>query len=152
MIRGLSAARQLVLLVLLAGFVSSVAGARDTLWRPAEENASWRAECGSCHFAYPPGLLAAADWLQIMSQLDRHFGADASLGASARQQISDYLQRNGASTPGSNKQPELPRITRSERFVDKHRSAIRLWQKGQVKTLSDCAACHKDSNKPGLKD
>ena len=28
-------------------------------------------------------------------------------------------------------------------FVRKHQGAIRLWRKGKLKSLADCAACHK---------
>ena len=34
-------------------------------------------ECGSCHLAYPPGLLPALSWQRLMGGLDRHFGTDA---------------------------------------------------------------------------
>lgn len=96
--------------------------------------------------AFPPALLPASDWRQIMACLDRHFGADASLERSRQQEISAYLQRNAGPERQSARAPqELPRITRSDRFMRWHRSALRLWQKGQLKTLSDCAACHKDA-------
>ena len=37
----------------------------------AATNAAWKSECGSCHVAYPPGLLPAASWRAIMAGLDR---------------------------------------------------------------------------------
>jgi hypothetical protein len=40
---------------------------------------------------------------------------------------------------------EVPRITTSDRFIGKHRSAIRLWQKGQIRSLADCGSCHKEA-------
>ena len=43
------------------------------------ENPAWRNECGTCHVAYPPGLLTAPDWRKLMGGLERHFGTDASL-------------------------------------------------------------------------
>ena len=42
-------------------------------------NATYRDECGSCHVAYPPGLLPAVSWQRLMSDLPRHYGTDASL-------------------------------------------------------------------------
>ena len=30
-------------------------------------NALYAEECGSCHFAYPPGLLPASSWQQVMT-------------------------------------------------------------------------------------
>jgi hypothetical protein len=90
-------------------------------------------------------LLASDDWLAIMAQLDKHFGLDASLDPSASAEIAGYLKRNGADGRPSMGQDALPRITTTARFERKHRSAIRLWSKGQLKTLSDCGACHKEA-------
>ena len=41
----------------------------------------YQQECAACHLAYPPGLLPAASWQRLMSNLPRHFGTDASLDA-----------------------------------------------------------------------
>lgn len=121
---------------------SSLAHGHDaSVWNLKEDNATWRAECGSCHMAYPPQMLAATDWLLIMSQLDKHFGTDASLERVRRDEITNFLDRNGAGRSTS-AGPGLPRITDSDRFTDKHQSALRLWRKGKVKLLSDCLACH----------
>ena len=145
-----SSARRFVLLFAVA--LSPFATARDNVWEPGEENATWRAECGACHIAFPPALLSAGDWGEIMSRLDQHFGTDASLDASTRQEISDYLKRNGASNRLFGNSEELPRITSSDRFVNKHRGAIRLWRKGQIKTLTDCVSCHKDSDRETINE
>lgn len=78
-----------------------------------------------------------------MGELDRHFGTDATLDSESRRQISDYLQRNGASdVPPSNK-AELPRITNMDWFIRKHHGAKRLLKKGQIISLSDCGRCHR---------
>jgi len=140
------------LVLLCAVALSPFATARDNAWKASEENATWRSECGACHIAFPPALLSAGDWLEIMSRLDQHFGTDASLDASKRQEISDYLKRSGASNRLFGSSEELPRITSSDRFVNKHRGAIRLWRKGQIKILSDCAACHKDSDRETMNE
>ena len=149
MINSLSAGR---LVLLFAVALSPYAAARDNAWNASEENATWRAECGACHMAFPPALLPANDWLEIMSRLDQHFGTDASLDAGRQQEISQYLQRKGASNYLFASGEALPRITTSDRFLGKHRSAVRLWRKGQISTLSDCAACHKNSDVVTMKD
>jgi hypothetical protein len=125
--------------------LSNSAVGRDDAWQQRESNALWRAECGACHIAFPPALLAADDWLKIMSRLATHFGTEASLDATVRDEIAAYLARNGSGyTISSNiSSDELPRITASGWFVRKHGGAIRLWRKGKVKSLADCAACHK---------
>ncbi len=130
---------------LMAIMLSPTAVAGAGIWLPSAGNTSWQSECAACHIAFPAQLLPPSDWRKIMSQLDRHFGTDVSLDSATQQEILDYLQRNGASEPLLNNPQVLPRITSSERFADKHRGAIRLWRKGQIKTLTDCPACHKDS-------
>jgi hypothetical protein len=91
--------------------------------------------------AYPPQMLAATDWMLILAQLDKHYGVDASLEQARRDEITNFLDRNGVAR-SSHEGPGLPRITGSTGFIDKHQSAIRLWRKGKVKLLSDCQACH----------
>jgi hypothetical protein len=34
----------------------------DRMPLPANTPASYKAECGSCHLAFPPALLSANDW------------------------------------------------------------------------------------------
>jgi nitrate/TMAO reductase-like tetraheme cytochrome c subunit len=132
-----------IVVLLMGACVSAVA--RDNVWNQTEDNAVWRSECGACHMAFPPGMLASDDWLAIMAQLDKHFGVDASLESSIAAEISDYLKRQGASNRFWDRHEEAPRITTSERFEHKHRGAIRLWRKGQLQSLSDCGACHKET-------
>jgi hypothetical protein len=121
---------------------SSLAHGHNTsVWNLKEDNATWRAECGSCHMAYPPQMLGAIDWLLIMSQLERHFGTDASLERARLDEIINFLDHNGTGR-SANEGPGLPRITSSNWFIDKHQGAIRLWRKGKVKLLSDCLDCH----------
>src|SRR5512142_1666971 len=63
-------------------------GARVPLL-PAYQN-----ECGACHVAYPPGMLPAASWRRLTSDLPHHFGTDASLDAPTLTQLSGWLDAN----------------------------------------------------------
>jgi hypothetical protein len=91
--------------------------------------------------------LSSEDWLNIMAQLDKHFGVDASLDTSVSAEIVAYLKQKGTSHDGfASRGEEPPRITTSIRFQKKHRSAIRLWSRGQLKSLSNCGACHKEAS------
>jgi hypothetical protein len=129
--------------LILFALCTSLAHGHDTsAWIVKEDNATWRAECGSCHMAFPPTMLAATDWLWIMSRLEDHYGTDASVEPMRRDEITHFLDRNGAGRSSTGEGAGLPRITHTDRFLDKHRSALRLWRKGRVKTLSDCLACH----------
>jgi hypothetical protein len=134
--------RPLALLCAIA-IVALPAAARDNTWQQREDNTAWRSECSACHIAFPPALLSADDWLVIMSELDRHFGTNASLDAKTRQEISAFLEHNAAANRQFGSREETPRITGTDWFVRKHQGAIRLWRKGRVKSLADCAACHK---------
>jgi hypothetical protein len=77
-------------LLLLAVAMPALA---DRMPLPADTPASFREECGSCHLAFPPALLAAADWQRTMAGLKDHFGSDASLSAQTEKEIADFLLR-----------------------------------------------------------
>jgi hypothetical protein len=110
---------------------------------PASVNPKWKAECGSCHLAYPPAAMDAAGWRRVMGSLDRHFGADASLDPASVQEISRYLEQNAASkSKRVNPDPE-GRITQSPWFKREHREvASTVWQRPQIKSAANCSACH----------
>jgi hypothetical protein len=135
---------QLLALWLAASSVVS-ASVRDDVWSPPEKSPVWQSECGACHVAFPPTLLHAEDWSGLLERLDQHFGVDASLDPAVKSDISEYLRRNGASQRAPRSTDELPRITTTDRFVDKHRGAIRLWRRGSLKSPSNCAACHTEA-------
>lgn len=120
-------------------------------------NALYAEECGSCHFAYPPGLLPAASWQQIMSGLYDHFGDNAELDARDQRRLTEYLTSNAADTSGyrrsrvimnslqyTNMPPPL-RITEIPYFRYEHREIpkriINLPEVGG--NLSQCNSCHQ---------
>jgi cytochrome c553 len=109
----------------------------------APVNDRWRAECGSCHIAYPPQLLPAQAWRQLMSQLDRHFGTDASIDPAAAGQIGLFLERHagsGGQAPGA---ANILRITETAWFLDEHDEVPQAsWKSPAVKSAANCAACH----------
>jgi hypothetical protein len=98
-------------------------------------NPAYRAECASCHVAFPPGLLPASSWKQLMTRLDRHFGTDASLDAKLQEEIGRYLAAN-AGRRAAPAGPE-PRITQTGWFLKEHRREIPAG-----KNPADCASCH----------
>lgn len=109
---------------------------------------AYQQECGSCHLAYPPGLLPASAWRGIMSGLDRHFGTDAALDAAMAQQIGTWLQAHGGSYKRATTAPPQDRITRSRWFERKHRRlTTAVWQHASVKSAANCAACHPQADK-----
>jgi len=115
---------------------------------PAAAPPAYQAECGSCHLAFPPGLMSANDWRQVMQRLDKHYGDNASLDAKTAAEIEAFLIRYagsegkyGGATPAQAGEP--PRLTRTPWFVRKHREVSRAdWNHPKVKSPANCAACH----------
>jgi hypothetical protein len=108
--------------------------------RPAPPNAAWRTECGACHVPYPPALLPARSWRELMAGLDRHFGTDASLDAAAAAEITAFLERNAGRDRGG---PAGVRITETPWFRREHRKVpAATWSGSAVKSAANCAACH----------
>jgi hypothetical protein len=106
-------------------------------------NDRWKTECASCHIAYPPPLLPAQSWKQLMSQLDKHFGADASLDSAAAADIGAYLERYSGSRRRAEPPPGSLRITETAWFVHEHDEVpAASWKRPAVKSAANCAACH----------
>ena len=104
-------------------------------------NPAYKAECGSCHVAYPPQLLPRASWQALMARLDRHFGSDASLDVKASGEIGRYLDAHA----GRRDAPAAaePRITETRWFAKEHDEVpAALWKSAAVKGPANCAACH----------
>jgi hypothetical protein len=115
-------------------------------------------ECGTCHFAYSPGLLPARSW---MRQLDRmatakHFGESIELAPATRAKIQDYLTKNAADvSPYEGSKTFMERIPASQtpyRFSDVQLfrqmhtviwEVINIKTKVKVRNLANCNACHQ---------
>lgn len=114
----------------------------------------YREECGSCHFAFQPGLLPEKSWRKMMTGLEDHFGDNAELDAEANKNILDYLVANSADKSnykrstrivGSLRQGEVPlRITDTVYFQRKHDEIPARYVKDNkdVGSYSKCEACH----------
>ena len=117
-------------------------------------NTTYAEECGSCHMVYPAALLPQQSWRNIMAGLEDHFGENAELGDATRGEIEDYLLREsgrasyrklfrnlGSATPR--------RITELPYFVHEHDEIPARFVAGndQVKSLSQCNACHQDAER-----
>ena len=120
------------------------------------KNATYKAECGSCHFAYQPGLLPEQSWQKIMSGLDDHFGDNAELDAKTKNEIQNYLVSNSADKSSfrrsqkimrylKNTPPPL-RITELRYIKRRHHEIPKRLIAGNEKVghLSHCDACHQN--------
>jgi len=107
--------------------------------------ARYREECGSCHLAYPPGLLSAPQWNRVLDNLADHYGDNAELDAPVRERIRAYLTTT-APGPAQPTAP-LPRITTQRWFLHEHDELPARMVTGnpEVGAFSNCAACHRDA-------
>ena len=117
-------------------------------------NQKYSDECGSCHFAYQPGLLPERSWKKIMSSLDDHFGENAEVPAEDRQILSDYLAKNAGDHSNFKRSVKLMRsipssetplrVSKIPYFVKEHREVgNKIKGSTKVKSISNCEACHQ---------
>ena len=116
-------------------------------------------ECSACHFAYQPGLLPSNAWNKMMSNLENHFGTDASLDDTDLKTLTKYLNDNSAEKFMNYKRSS--RIVKSIRggkipdsisqtpYMIKKHDEIRpsLITQKEVKGIFNCVACHTSADK-----
>jgi cytochrome c553 len=134
------------LLLLLALLAMPAGAAKMTM--PVDAPKSYEAECASCHLAYPPGLLGQKNWRNIMSGLDKHFGADASIDAKTESEITQWLLKHAATKQKYSAFAPENRITKTSWFIRKH-DEVRpdVWKRAGVKSPANCSACHENASK-----
>lgn len=104
-------------------------------------HSKWKEECGSCHVAYPPQLLAADNWKRLMGSLDKHFGANAALDAKENKAILSFLLSNAGS--GDRYSADSLRISDTPWFKHEHHViSTKEWALADVNSRSNCPACH----------
>lgn len=104
---------------------------------------AWREECGSCHIPYPPAFLPAESWRALMTQLDSHFGVDASVDAQTAKAVTAFL----ATHAGREHRPAgggvRLRITETPWFAHEHNEVpAPIWRSASVRSAANCEACH----------
>lgn len=126
---------------LLLALFSPAGAARADERRAAPADPSYVAECGSCHPAYPPGLLSAASWGRVMQGLDKHFGSDASVDAATHAHIDRYLRDHAG--PERKFGTSALRISETRWFRKEHDEVpVGAWTSAAVKSAANCGACH----------
>lgn len=121
-------------------------------------------ECGSCHMAYPPGLLPAESWQKVMSGLADHFGDNAELDATTHANISEFLLSNSADKSDYRRSRHFAvindpgniqiRITQTDYFKHEHNEipANMVSDNGKVKSFSNCNACHQKAEQASFRE
>jgi mono/diheme cytochrome c family protein len=123
----------------------AVAGERKAV---IATNDTWRVECGSCHVAYPPRLLAAPAWRKIMTGLERHFGVDASVDPAVAASIGAFLEANAGREGSKRIDPSAMRITETGWFRHEHGEIpASVWSRAEVRGPGNCGACHRDADR-----
>lgn len=132
------------ILPFIAAATLSLPALADRLPIPADAPPAFRAECGSCHLAFPPALLSGADWRKVMAGLDKHYGDNAGLDETTRRQIEDFLVRNaGSSWKLGFGGGEPPRLTLTGWFRHEHDEVpAAAWKDKAVGSAANCTACH----------
>ncbi len=124
---------------------------RKTL--PRVTNDVYKANCGSCHFAYQPGLLPAKSWLKIIDAQGGHAGGALSLDDKAKAEIRTYLTRNSAENTDSKRSRKIlasigssapTRISDVPYIREKHHDISEaVFSRKAIGSRGNCIACHR---------
>jgi len=124
-------------------------------------NSAYAEECGSCHFAYPPGLLPEGSWNKLLdpAALQDHFGENAELDEDVLKTIQDYAKANSAEKSWYKRSRKIAlategiepplRITETRYIKRKHHEIPKkmITENPDVKSQSNCTACHTQAEK-----
>ena len=133
--------KRLAVLLLVLVMNQAFAGSGKLPDANESNTTKWKAECGSCHVAYPPQLLSADNWQRLMGSLNNHFGANAVLDANDNKKILGFLERNAGS--GDRYSSATLRISDTPWFKHEHHViSPKEWTQPDVKSRSNCSACH----------
>ena len=146
-------------LIVFTTLVGSLFAQNPTTDVAPVDNQLYIKECGSCHFAYQPGLLPSSSWNKIMSNLGNHYNNDASISATNLQILTKYLNDNSSEKNMQYKRSnrivsslasgQIPDSISTTPYIIKKHSEIRknLITQPEVKGLFNCIACHKTADK-----
>lgn len=125
---------------------------------------TYKEECASCHMAYPAWLLPARSWQKIMTNLDNHFGDNASLDADTLKILTTYLQNNSAENSNVRRAGKVLRNTPQDSvpiriselpYIQRKHDEIPgryIVANPKVKSLSNCIACHRGAEQGSFND
>ncbi|MCL2345742.1 MAG: diheme cytochrome c [Desulfobulbus sp.] len=129
----------------------------DKIAVPADAPPSYVKECGSCHVAFPPQLLSAEDWQNVMNHLEKHYGDNAAIADPTRQEITAFLVRHadahGRSSGANSSRWPLPKLTKTGWFKHEHHKVTNtLWTGPTVRSPSNCSACHERAEQGSFRE
>lgn len=122
---------------------------------PSPGLTQYQAECGSCHLAYPPGMLPAGSWVRLLGGLNDHFGENAELDPKVREALSTWLAANAAEQGTHSTSRKVLKSARGDtplrisdlRFIRHEHDEVdpAVFRRPAVKTVANCGACHLDA-------
>lgn len=156
-----------ITLTISSGYATaeSLANAIFTVLRQKEivpvDNKQYQDECGSCHFAYQPGLLPTKSWEKLLTPeaLSNHFGVNAELDKDMLPIIHDYAIEHAADKSFHKRSRKIAqatanmeaptRITEVRYIKRMHRKIPNkmIKENKEVKSLSNCDACHTQASR-----
>ncbi len=120
---------------------------------PKVTNEVYKVNCGSCHFAYQPGLLPAKSWQKIVDSPGGHAGGDLSIDKQAKKEIIEYLTQNSAERADSKRSRKIlasignsvpTRISEVPYIKEKHHEiAQTVFLRKSIGSRGNCVACHR---------
>lgn len=129
---------------------------------PPVNNETLKQECGSCHFAYQPGLLPSDSWLKIIAALPSHFGEEVLLNQESKYIISEYLRENAAENSSAKRARKILkslgghtplRITETPYIREKHHELnADIFSRQSIGSFSNCVACHTKAEQGNYDD
>ncbi len=135
----------LLCIALLAIGVQSIQA--DTSILP-EAPSQYKKVCGSCHMAYPPVLLPAIAWENILDTAECHFGERVTMDSFEVKKIRRYLTRNAADKT-SHKVAQNVAASLGGVVTDRITSVPYIQKKHANVTsasLKNCASCHSGAS------
>jgi len=125
-------------------------------------NETFKQECGTCHFAYQPGLLPSGSWEKILAALPSHFGEEVSLEQGQKNIISEYLRVNAAENSSAKRARKILkslagqtplRITETPYIREKHHELnANIFSRQSIGSFSNCVACHTEAEQGNYDD
>ena len=124
---------------------------------PVVVNDNYKKSCGSCHFAYQPGLLSSKSWVKIIDEPNAHPGGDVSLDEKTKSEVKNYLIRNSAENSHSKRSKKIMdsigsdtpvRISEVPYIKHKHNEINQeVFARKAIGSRANCIACHKSAER-----
>jgi hypothetical protein len=120
-------------------------------------NATYKENCGACHFAYQPGLLPSGSWEKILNSLSDHFGEAVEIDPESVKTISEYLKACAADRSSAKLSRKIMKSIGSQTPVritqvpyirrEHHEIHPELFERKAIGSFSNCTACHTSAEK-----